>query len=219
VKDLLLKNLRLKILALAFAAVLWFFVAGQSNTEVGFLVTLGFKGIPRDLVMTSAPPAEVEVRVVGPKLFINNLSPTQIIAEFDLSGAKDGLNTYHLTPADIVRPMGINVSMIRPSSIDIRLEKLVTITLPVKVRLSGRPAAGYRVSALSVTPGTVNAGVLKRQLKEIDTIYTKSIDLTGLKSSTTVTVPLDIPERRVWSLSPEKVNVRLVIEKERSKNG
>ncbi len=218
-KDLLLKNLRLKILALAFAAVLWFFVAGQSNTEVGFLVTLGFKGIPRDLVMTSAPPAEVEVRVVGPKLFINNLSPTQIIAEFDLSGAKDGLNTYHLTPADIVRPMGINVSMIRPSSIDIRLEKLVTITLPVKVRLSGRPAAGYRVSALSVTPGTVNAGVLKRQLKEIDTIYTKSIDLTGLKSSTTVTVPLDIPERRVWSLSPEKVNVRLVIEKERSKNG
>jgi len=211
--------LRLKILALAFAAVLWFFVAGQSNTEVGFLVTLGFKGIPRDLVMTSAPPAEVEVRVVGPKLFINNLSPTQIIAEFDLSGAKDGLNTYHLTPADIVRPMGINVSMIRPSSIDIRLEKLVTITLPVKVRLSGRPAAGYRVSALSVTPGTVNAGVLKRQLKEIDTIYTKSIDLTGLKSSTTVTVPLDIPERRVWSLSPEKVNVRLVIEKERSKNG
>ncbi len=218
-KDLLLKNLRLKILALAFAAVLWFFVAGQSNTEVGFLVTLGFKGIPRDLVMTSAPPAEVEVRVVGPKLFINNLSPTQIIAEFDLSGAKDGLNTYHLTPADIVRPMGINVSMIRPSSIDIRLEKLVTITLPVKVRLSGRPAAGYRVSALSVTPGTVNAGVLKRQLKEIDTIYTKSIDLTGLKRSTTVTVPLDIPERRVWSLSPEKVNVRLVIEKERSKNG
>jgi len=215
VKDLFFKNLRLKALALAFATALWFFVAGQSNTEVGFLVTLGFKGIPKDLVMTSAPPGEVEVRMRGPKLFINNLSPTQIIAELDLSGAKEGLNTYHLTPADIVRPMGIDVSMIRPDSVDIRLERLVTVNLPVRVRFSGRPARGYRLASFTVSPKAVNAGILKRQQKEIEALYTKTIDLDGLRDSFTATVPIDAPERRLWSLSAEKVNVRFVIEKER----
>ncbi len=214
-RDLFFKNLRLKALALAFAVALWFFVAGQSNTEVGFLVSLGFKGIPKDLVMTSAPPGEVEVRMRGPKLFINNLSPTQIIAELDLSGAKEGLNTYRLTPADIVRPMGIDVSMIRPDSVDIRLERLVNVTLPVRVRFSGRPAKGYRLVSFTVSPQAVTAGVLKRQQKEIEAIYTKTVDLEGVRGSFTATVPIDATERRLRSLSAEKVSVRLVIEKER----
>lgn len=61
----------------------------------------------------------------------------------------------------------------------------------------------------------MNAGVLKRQQKEIEALYTKTIDLDGLRDSFTATVPIDAPERRLWSLSAEKVNVRLVIEKER----
>ncbi len=213
-KDLFFKNMRLKALALAFAIALWFFVAGQSNTEVGFLVPLGFKGIPRDLVMTSVPPAEIEVRMRGPKLFLNNLSPAQIIAELDLTGAKEGLNSYRIRSSDIVRPMGIDVSMIRPDTVDLRLERIVTASLPVKVRFTGRPAAGYRLVSFTVSPKAINAGVLKRQRKEIRVIYTKAIDLDGLTDSFTVTVPLDAPERRLWSLSADKVRVRFIIDKE-----
>ncbi len=214
-RDLFFKNLRLKALALAFAVALWFFVVGQSDTEVGFLVTLGFKGIPKDLVMTSVPPGEIEVRMRGPKLFINNLSPTQIIAELDLSGAKAGLNTYHLSQSDIVRPTGIDVSMIRPDSVDIRLDRLVTVNLPVKVRFIGKPARGFRLISFTVSPKTISAGVLKIQQKEIKALYTKAVDLNGLSGSITVTVPIETPERRLWSVGADKVNVGLVIERER----
>lgn len=197
-----------------FAAALWFFVAGQSNMEIGFFVPLGFKGTPKDLVMTSSPPDEVEVRVSGPKLFINNLSPSQITAELDLSGSKDGLNSYRLTPGDVVTPMGIEVTRLRPSTVDIRMEKLVNAGLKVRARLTGRPADGYRVADVMVFPRVVTA-VGKHDIKELDSIYTKPVDVSGLNSSTSVTAPLDLSENDFRSLSVNKVEVKIIIKKER----
>src|SRR3972149_9943840 len=99
-------NLKLKLVAVVFATALWFFVVGQSNREVGVLVPIGYKDAPLDLVISNTPTDEVEVRVTGPKLFINNLSASQIIAELDLSGATVGVNSYRLKLSDITTPMG-----------------------------------------------------------------------------------------------------------------
>lgn len=213
-KNIILSNLRLKLLALAFASALWFFVAGQSKTEIGFLIPLGFKGVPKDMVMTGALPGEAEVRVSGPKLFINNLSPSQIMAELDLSGAKEGLNSYRLTPGDVVTPMGIEVLRLRPNTVDVKMERLVRVTLPVRVRLNGRPASGYRVSSVHVTPKAVSASGVRKDMSDLGAIYTKPVDVTGLSSSAGLSVPLDI-SHEFRSISEDSVSVKLIIEKER----
>ena len=151
-RNFLATNLRLKVMALAFAIALWFFVAGQSKTEVGVLVPLSLKGVPRDMVMTSMPPGDIEVRVTGPRLFMANLSPAQISAELDLSGGLEGLNAYKIQSTDITTPMGIDVLRFRPNSIEVRLEKLSKTELPVRVRVVGRPAQGYRVAEVHSRP-------------------------------------------------------------------
>lgn len=214
-KKLLLSNLRLKLLALAFAAALWFFVAGQSDTEVGFLVPLGFKGIPKEMVMTSTPPGDVEVRVVGPRLIINNLSPSEIITEIDLSGAKEGLNTYSLQSRNVSTPIGVEVLRVRPSSIDVRLENIVSLSLPVRVRVKGKPARGYRVADVTAAPRSVAASGLKRYLEEAGAVYTKPVDISGAASSASYAAELDIPQHEFRSVSADKVNVRVTIERER----
>lgn len=214
-KTLLTSNLRLKLLALIFSLALWFFVAGQSNTEVGFLVPIGLKGMPKDMVMTSMPPDEIEVRVTGPKLFINNISPGQINAELDLSGAKEGLNSYRILPKDIVTPMGVDVLRLRPSSIELRLEKLIRVELPVKVRLSGKPAKGYRVADVIVFPKTVVASGTRKEIRELSAIYTKPVDVTGLDSSASVTVPLDTAPYEFRSTGIDRAEVKIIIKKER----
>lgn len=213
-KTRIVKNIRLKLLALGFATALWFFVAGQSKTEVGFLVPLGFKGMPKDMAMVSTPPGEVEVRVIGPKLFINNLSPSQIIAEVDLNGARAGLNSYRLKPDSIITPMGIDVIRLRPSSIDIRLERLRKMELPVKARLTGRPAPGYRIAGITVSPGFIEASGI-REIKDLNAVYTKAIDVSGLADSVSVTAPLDISGNEFRSISADKAVIKITIEKER----
>lgn len=214
-RDFLTSNLRLKAIALAFAIALWFFVAGQSRTEVGFLVPIGFKGVPNDMVMTSMPPDELEVRVTGPRLFITNLSPTQIAAELDLSGAKEGLNAYKIQPTDIVTPMGIEVMRLRPNSIEVKLERLIKVDLPVRAKVVGRPASGYRVADVAVYPKHVTVTGTKKEIKGLKTISTKPLDVTGIDSSMSLSAPLDTSGLEFRGLSAEKVEVKVILKKER----
>lgn len=215
VKKFILTNLKLKILALAFATALWFFVAGQSDTEVGFLVPIVFKGMPKELVMTSSPPEDAEVRVGGPKFLINNLSPSQIMVEIDLAGAKEGLNTVRLAPKDVSTPTGVGVLRIRPSSIDIRMEKLESVSLPVRVRISGKPAPGFRVASVTALPASVNASGTKKDLLTMEWVNTRPVDVSGLTSTAQFTAPLEIQAREFRSVSAEKVTVKVKIEPER----
>lgn len=212
-RDFLFSNMKLKALALIFASALWFFVAGQSNTEVGFFVPLGFKSAPKDMVMSLAPADEIEVRVMGPKFFINNLSPSQIIAEIDLSGAKEGLNTFRLQPKDVVTPMGINVLKIRPSSIDVKMERLVRLDLPVKPVIIGKPAEGYSVAEVAVSPRMVQASGVGKEAREAVMIATKPIDISGLSYSRSFQAQLDGHEYEFRNLAPERVDVRVNIKK------
>lgn len=214
-RNIFTSNIRFKLLAVIFATALWFFVAGQSNTEVGFIVPIGFKGIPKDLVMSSTPPEEVEVRVIGPKLFVNNLSASQILAELDLSGAREGVNAFRLSPGDIVKPMGVDIIKVRPSSFDIRMERLISADLKVRPRLSGRPQSGFKVADAIVFPRTITASGVKKEIKDLDAIYTKPIDVSGLNYSTSITIPLDTSDFEFRSLSRNTVEVKLVIRKER----
>lgn len=215
VKKFLSTNLKLKILALAFATALWFFVAGQSDTEVGFLVPIVFKGMPKELVMTSSPPEDAEVRVGGPKFLINNLSPSQIMVEIDLAGAKEGLNTVRLAPKDVSTPTGVGVLRVRPTSIDIRMEKLVSVSLPVRVRLAGKPAAGFKVASVTALPASVNASGTKKDLQTMEWVYTRPVDVSGLTETAQFTAALEIPAREFRSVSAEKVTVKVKIEPER----
>lgn len=208
-------NTKLKVLALVFALALWFFVAGQSRTEVGFLVPLGFKGIPKDMVMTSMPPDELEVRVTGPKLFINNLSPTQITAEIDLSGAKEGLNTYRVQSKDIITPMGVDVQRLRPSSIEVKLEKVVRADLPVKAKLTGRPAAGFKVVDITVSPRTISVTGTEKDMKKMKEISTRPIDISGIDAPLSVKAQIDHAGLELRSLSAESVEVTILPRKEK----
>lgn len=214
-KGFFTSNLRLKLLALVFSFALWFFVAGQTRTEVGFLVPIGLKGLPKDLVMTSTPPDDIDVRVTGPKLFINNLSPSQITAELDLSGAREGLNSYKIQAKDIATPMGIDVQRYRPSSIEIRLERLIRVELPVKVRLEGKAAPGYRVADVIVFPRSVSASTARRDLKGLDAIYTKPVDISGMDSSGSFKAQIDTADYDLRNLSSDKVDVKVIVRKER----
>ncbi|HXI09519.1 MAG TPA: CdaR family protein [Thermodesulfobacteriota bacterium] len=211
-KKFLSTNIRLKVVALAFAIGLWFFVAGQSDTEVGLLVPLVFKGIPKDMIMMSSPPEDVEVRVGGPKFIINNLSPSDIKAEIDLGGVKEGLNTVRLAAKDVTTPTGVGVMRIRPTSIDVRMESLVSVTLPVKVRLEGRPAPGFRVAEVTASPRSVKASGTKKDLKSMNWVSTKPVDISGLEATAHFTAPLDIPDHELRSISAETVAVQVKIE-------
>ncbi|MBI5562125.1 MAG: hypothetical protein HY894_04630 [Deltaproteobacteria bacterium] len=214
-RGFLLKNLRLKLISLAFAFALWFFVAGQSSTELGIMAPLGYKGIPKDMVMTSAPFGEVEVRVTGPRFLVNNLESSRIIAELDLSGAKEGTNNYRVPSKDVSVPMGVRVSRVVPGVVEVHMERLVEVELPVRVRFHGKAAPGFRITGVAVSPRTVTASVLAKDAPGLAGVYTKPVDVSGLDESASVSAALDAPEPEFMNISAYNVTVRITGTSER----
>ncbi len=205
-------NLGLKALALILAMALWYFVAGQSSVEVGFFVPLSFSGIPEDMVMTTAPAGEVAVRVRGPKLVINNLTASKISADLDLSGAAEGLNKYRVEVDNIAVPTGVMVTSVKPSSVRFRLEKIMRKAVGVKAKFTGRPEKGFKVTVVSVSPRTVEAAGLKKNILPLRRLFTETISLKGLKESKTVKVNINYGKLELRGIDPEAVKVSIVIE-------
>lgn len=214
-KEFIFHNFRLKLMALVFAFALWFFVAGQSSTEASYVVPLVFKGVPEDMVMTSAPPADIEVRVVGPNFVVKNLQAREIKAEVDLGGAKEGINSFRVMPADIAVPIGIKVMKVLPGTFDARMERIMEMDLPVRVRLEGIAAPGYKVTGFSVIPKIVTASVVAGKVKQTEALRTRPIDINGINASKVVLAQLDVTEREFRSVNVYNVKVKITVEKEK----
>ena len=211
-KRILLKNIGLKLLALAFATALWFLVVGEKEVEVGFIVPLGFKGVPDDMVMVGTPPGDVEVRVVGPKAFVNNLSPAQITVDINLSESNAGLNTFRLQPGDIKMPRGLEVARIRPSSVVVWMERLLTLIVPVEIQLKGKPDPAYRVSGVTAEPSFVTVQGIKEDVQDIKKALTMPVSISGLNYSKSETVYLELSEKKFSSVEPDVVVVTVDVE-------
>lgn len=203
----------LKVLALFFAVVLWFFVVGEESSEVGLMVQLGLKGIPDEMIVTKTPALDIEVRVAGPGGFLEKLSPSDVAVALDLSSAKAGDNTYRITPVNAKVPTGIRVLTVRPSSVEIRLERLTKKTMIVKPRTKGVAAKGFKVVSVKVEPESVEVLGRKHVMRKVRTISTEPFDISGLDRNTTQSVHLDLSKKGLSGAEPSSVTVKVVIEK------
>lgn len=213
-KRLFTRNLGLKVLALVFSATLWFFVAGQKDTEVSFFVPLGFVNMPSGLVLAGNPPGEVEVRLVGSRFLLERITPSQVVPELDLTDALPGLETYRLSSAEVTVPAGVEVQWVSPSTFDLRLERLTSTELRVEPIIKGVPGEGFRVAETVVTPARVTARGGESELKGLEAVRTSPVDIEGADSTREFRARLEAPKRKLKGLSTESVTVKVVIIKE-----
>jgi hypothetical protein len=88
------KNLRYAVLAIVISLILWSIAHGSSSVERGYDVPLVFKDLPDTLVITDQSDEEINVRVLGSRVALRNVSPSKMEYVLDVSGAKAG-RTLH----------------------------------------------------------------------------------------------------------------------------
>lgn len=208
-KEFFFKNKTLKIMALVFAIAMWILVEGEKRTEVGFLIPLEFRNLPKDMVIIGEPVKDAEVRVLVSKKVLAKLSPAQLTAPIDLSMAKPGINNLIVLPRDIKIPKGVEIVKVNPSSILIHLETIASKLVPVKVKLVGAPAPGFRVKGISVEPDSVAVFGTSGQLKDINEIYTASMDISGIKADKTSMLAIQLADTELKRSEPDIVKVKV----------
>ena len=184
------KNWVLKLISLAFAVVLWFFVMGESRMEVNHIVPLEYVNLPKGLMIASEVPTSVALRISGPRALQVNLGPGDIELTVDLKDLSAGVTSFRRLEESLDIPSGLKITRISPSYVDVKLERVRERTVPVRVVLTGEPAPGFIVQSFKAIPDKVVVSGAESELKGISEVVTEGIDLTNVQETFAQTVAI-----------------------------
>ncbi len=184
------ENWILKLVSLAFAVVLWFFVMGESRMEVNHIVQMEYNNLPEGLMIANEVPTSASIRISGPRALQANISPGDINLSVDLEDLSAGVTSFKRLDETLNIPSGLKITRISPSYVDVKLERVRERAVPVKIVLTGEPAPGFIVKSFRSEPVKVFVSGAESELKGVSEVVTEGIDLSNVQESFTQTVAI-----------------------------
>lgn len=205
-------NPTLKIISLILAIILWMFVKSKSGGEVGLVAPLEFSRVPQNLIVTHLSEDAVNVRIIGALSQLEQLSTKEVRARIDFSRARPGVNTFDILPDNFNIPKTLRITQISPSSVKIELDRVIDKVVHVKPVIKGRVARGYKISKVTPEPPYIMLQGAASQLTNMKEVLTEEIDVSGLKETVKLEVPLRVSGIRLKKEAERTVKVTVVVE-------
>ena len=174
-------------------------------------VTLNPSGKPgNNLSVVSATTTDL-VRVEGPSDSVNKIKAC--VATANVQDMTDDTDVYIPVKAvdkkgNVLSDVECKPSMIK-ASVKIGTTKRVKIKAP---KTTGSVADGYKVAKITVSPKTVLLGGKASDLDSINAVRPSTVDLSGLKISTTVQKKLNLPSNVTNMDGSSNVTVTIKVE-------
>lgn len=189
-------NWALKLTSLAVAFLLW----GAVKAEVPERVRLGdvpVRVVNRDADwVVAAPPAPstVEIEFSGPtrELLRFAVQRPEVLVPVDEVTDSSEIRVLRTGWVQLYGGMdNTRVEDIRPSTVQLLFDRVVSRLVPVTVRVIGAPAEGHELAGpIEIDPGALRASGAASAVAALDTLRLGPIDLSGW--ATTDTFPLGV---------------------------
>lgn len=177
-----IKNPGLKILALALAVLLWFYVGIEKNPFETryFQVPVTYEHLDEEMSVNS-PTKQVSITVRARTNQFESLTAGDFTASVDLSKVRVGDNTV---PVNVKSPGHVQVTKVSPGEIVVTAERLDGKRFPVQVQEIGALPNGEKVKSYQAQPGDVfvagDPGVLKNVAKAVVQVQLGDIYESGV---------------------------------------
>lgn len=211
-RGLFLHNLVIKMLSIAIAIGLWFFVnAAERDAETTFPVRLRLRDIPPDVMLVSPRVDSVELRVSGPRTLLSRIDPEKYDIELDLKGVRAGPTTFRIRPNALDLPRGVTVVRVSPSEVTLEFARIARKSVPVHLSLGVPPPGELRIVESSVRPERVEVIGPSRDVGEIAAVETEVLNLGNAKAGVLEReIGLQLPSSDLSSTATSvKVQLRL----------
>ena len=201
-----------KLLALVIALALWGLSHSSSEQQRSIDLPVVISGIPDELVVTSKSVQEVNLRVMGSRAALRNLSREELVYPLELAGAKPGRLTVDVDAAILELPRGTRVVSRSPSRVEVALAPRGTRSVEIRVDVEGEPAVGHRIAAVEVVPPRVRITGARAEVLRLSAVVTETVDVTGAEADLEKDVRLSLGASNVWLEEPTRIQVRVRIE-------
>jgi YbbR domain-containing protein len=167
---------------------------------------------PAGLELLGDVPTTADVRVRGASGTLSRLSPGDIVAVLDLRGARPGERLFHLTPEQVRAPFGVEVLQVTPPTVAVVFETTASRTVPIEPDVEGKPAPGYTVGKVLVTPPRVEVEGPESAIRRVTEALTEPVSVADAQQRVQETVNVGTldPALRVKTLRTATVTVEIV---------
>lgn len=220
VREFLLEDWGLKLLALAITLILWFAVTGQRAPATVVLRRVALEYMrPSEIEISNEPIREVNITIEGGRGRLDEIKADNLVARVDIGQLSPGERILRLSRDNVtvqlpsgVQPEGVQVVRVEPGSVALTLERSVERELEVEVLLDGRPAEGFEVRAARATPSRVKVRGPESHVEALTRAFTDTIRLDGQRESVDrEQVAVVVPDPKIVLPETQTVNVRVEV--------
>ncbi|GAB4156591.1 MAG: hypothetical protein Kow00107_06130 [Planctomycetota bacterium] len=169
----------LKLVSIMLAGFIWFYVNSERSQEADIAIQVSLVPPPNTiLIEPGSPIVNLQVKLKGPSDEIAKLPrPIEVVAQCEL-----GRNSVEIDASMLKLPDEVKLST-QIQSIQTVVEERVTFSVPVIPVFSGSLPPGYIEGSHQFTPKMVSLTGPASLLKQIESLETLPIDLTGKNAS------------------------------------
>ncbi len=201
-------NFGLKMLSIALAAGLWWFIAPeQKPAEVALRVPIEFLHVPDGLEISSEAVPEAQVRVQGPEITVRQLRSTDLRVIVDLKGVKPGERTVDLSSLQVRAPSDLEILQVLPGQIHLTFDTRITREVEIQARVMGTFAAGRQLGRVIATPAKITITGPKARVEKVDFATTDAVDASGVMEHATFVTNAYVSDPLVQVVQPVPVRV------------
>lgn len=219
------KKYLLMIISFIIAVAMWMYVVNDENpvikqnfydVEIEFLNKGALE--KKGLVMTDADSETVRVTLEGKRSKIRNIKSTDIVAYVDVSQYEAGENYVNV---NVNVPYSTELTAVNPSQIKLKIEKISTTEMDIKVSFKGNVEDGYEphASQLSTDKSTISgASSITSKVSYLSAVVDASTLTTEASTENVKLVPVDKNGKKVSGVNvdSETVDVTAVLYRSKS---
>lgn len=188
----LTENLAYKVISLGTALLLWTWVQSEQLVQERVRVRLDWR-LPEGYALVEQPLAYATVTVEGVQAVARGMRQKELSLPVDLTGAREGDVNLDLTDRPVEGlPDQVQVVSVAPSSLQVRLDRLLRRKLPVVPVTRGDVAEGYALKKVTVSPDRVEVSGPASVVRALTEVATDEVDVTALKEDADFQVGLNL---------------------------
>ena len=173
------------------AVTLWLYVVSEGLSKASIDVPIIFKNLPESLSIVEYTD-HVKISMEGPEVLLKNIHDENIRVLVDLSKAKPGSATVHISEKNVKVPSLFRIQSIQPQYFRVKIDKKMKKVVSIKQILKGQPANRFYIENIALSPNRIEIEGPTDIIKRTKYVKTVPIDIDGISENEEYMVALDI---------------------------